>query len=38
MEQPEPPLDRLFVYGTLAPGQANHHVMSDIPRLTRRMM
>ncbi|MEM7584098.1 MAG: gamma-glutamylcyclotransferase family protein [Acidobacteriota bacterium] len=22
---------RLFIYGTLAPGRANHHVMADIP-------
>ncbi len=24
-------MQRLFVYGTLAPGQANHKVMEDIP-------
>ena len=24
-------MKRLFVYGTLAPGQANHHVLSAIP-------
>jgi len=24
-------MNRLFVYGTLIPGQSNHHVLSDIP-------
>ena len=24
-------MQRLFVYGTLAPGRANHHVLSDVP-------
>ncbi|MPV86249.1 gamma-glutamylcyclotransferase family protein [Ostreibacterium oceani] len=24
-------MERLFVYGTLAPGRPNHHVLEDIP-------
>ena len=24
-------MQRLFVYGTLAPGRSNHHVLADIP-------
>lgn len=24
-------MQRLFVYGTLAPGRANHHVLQDVP-------
>ena len=24
-------IDRLFVYGTLAPGRANEHVLADVP-------
>ncbi|MFK7891909.1 MAG: gamma-glutamylcyclotransferase family protein [Granulosicoccus sp.] len=24
-------MQRLFIYGTLAPGQVNHHVVADIP-------
>lgn len=25
------PVDRLFVYGTLAPGEPNEHVLADLP-------
>ena len=32
MQLPEPvSMERLFVYGTLAPGQANHDVLESIP-------
>lgn len=26
----DPPCDRLFVYGTLMPGQPNHHLLSNL--------
>lgn len=33
---PEPSLQSLFVYGTLAPGRPNHHVLGEVPGTWRQ--